>query len=171
MLIYGEGHLRVVRRAMPGITNDHRPHQSRQQRRPDHDEPAVVPLNAPVLRRKVLGGVINEYRRVRELSHGPTARIVSANSGAAGATRRATSGHAYPVGKPAAGRQTRRCAPRCTDTLSTLSGAGSGAIENRGPNPGHVPLIAPGFHPAARLRRVRAGPVDSLITSFAGNSC
>ena len=32
-------------------------------------------------------------------------------------------------------------------------------------------IIAPGFHPAARLRRVRAGPVDSLITSFAGNSC
>jgi hypothetical protein len=29
-------------------------------RPPDHDEPAVVP---PVQRRKVLGGVINEYRQ------------------------------------------------------------------------------------------------------------
>jgi hypothetical protein len=30
----------------------------------DHDEPVVVPLDAPLRRRKVLGGVINEYRRV-----------------------------------------------------------------------------------------------------------
>jgi hypothetical protein len=28
-----------------------------------HDEPAVVPFDAPVQRRKVLRGVINEYRR------------------------------------------------------------------------------------------------------------
>jgi hypothetical protein len=41
----------------------HRPHQSRQQRPPDHDEPAVILLDAPVQRRKVLGGVINEYHR------------------------------------------------------------------------------------------------------------
>jgi hypothetical protein len=27
-----------------------------------HDEPAVVPLDAPVQRRKVLRGAINEYR-------------------------------------------------------------------------------------------------------------
>jgi hypothetical protein len=27
------------------------------------DEPAVVPLNAPVRRRKVPGGAINEYHR------------------------------------------------------------------------------------------------------------
>jgi putative transposase len=43
--------------------NGHRPHQSRRQRPPDHDEPVVVPLDSPVKRRKVLDGVINEYYR------------------------------------------------------------------------------------------------------------
>jgi hypothetical protein len=40
-----------------------RPAQSRQQRPPDHDDQADVPLDLPVQRRKVLGGVINEYYR------------------------------------------------------------------------------------------------------------
>jgi hypothetical protein len=42
---------------------EHEPHTTQQQRPPDHDERAVVPLDAPVQRRKVLGGVINEYHR------------------------------------------------------------------------------------------------------------
>jgi putative transposase len=63
MLIYSEAHLRAVLRAYAGHYNGHRPHQSRQQRPPDHDEMAVVSLEAPVHRRKVLGGVINEYHR------------------------------------------------------------------------------------------------------------
>jgi len=63
MLIYNEAHLRAVLRAYEGHYNGHRPHQSCQQRPPDHDERAVVPLGRPVRRRKVLGGVINEYYR------------------------------------------------------------------------------------------------------------
>jgi putative transposase len=63
MLIYDEKHLRTVLRRYASHYNGHRPHQSRRQRPPDHNEPVVVPLDAPVQRRKVLGGVINEYHR------------------------------------------------------------------------------------------------------------
>ncbi len=63
MLIYGERHLRTVLGRYAGHYNGHRPHQSRCQRPPDHDEPVVVPPGAPIQRRKVLGGVINEYHR------------------------------------------------------------------------------------------------------------
>jgi putative transposase len=63
MLIHGEAHLRAVLGIYAGHYNGHRPHQSRQQRPPDRDELVVVRLDAPALRRKVLGGVINEYHR------------------------------------------------------------------------------------------------------------
>ena len=63
MLIYGERHLRTVLGRYAGHYNGHRPHQSRQQRPPDQDMQVVVPLGAPVQRRSVLGGVINEYYR------------------------------------------------------------------------------------------------------------
>jgi putative transposase len=60
MLIYNQAHLRAVLRAYEKHYNGHRPHQSRQQRPPDHDDQVVMPLDRPVKRRKVLGGVINE---------------------------------------------------------------------------------------------------------------
>jgi putative transposase len=63
MLIYNQAHLRAVLGAYVTHYNGHRPHQSRQQRPPDQDEHVVVPLDKPVKRRKVLGGVINEYYR------------------------------------------------------------------------------------------------------------
>ena len=61
MLIYDEAHLQAVLHTYARHYNGHRPHQSRQQRPPDHDESAVIPLDALVQRRKILGGVINEY--------------------------------------------------------------------------------------------------------------
>jgi putative transposase len=63
MLIYGEQHLRSVLGEYTGHYNGHRPHQSRQQRPPDQHDQAGVSLDLPVQRRKVLGGVINEYYR------------------------------------------------------------------------------------------------------------
>jgi hypothetical protein len=58
MLIYGERHLRTVLPQYASHYNGHRPHQSRQQRPPDHDTRIVIPPGAPVLRRKILGGVV-----------------------------------------------------------------------------------------------------------------
>ena len=63
MLIYGERHLRSVLGEYVGHYNGHRPHQSRQQRPPDHEDQADPPQDLPVQRRRVLGGVINEYYR------------------------------------------------------------------------------------------------------------
>ena len=63
MLIYDERHLRTVLGKYADHYNGHRPHQSRQQRPPDHDTQVILPLDEPVHRRKILGGVINEYYR------------------------------------------------------------------------------------------------------------
>jgi putative transposase len=61
MLIYGERHLGSVLGEYADHYNQHRPHQSRQQRPPDHDDQASAPPDLPVQRRTVLGGLINEY--------------------------------------------------------------------------------------------------------------
>jgi putative transposase len=63
MLIYDARHLRTLLGRYADHYNGHRPHRSRQQRPPDHDISVLVPLTAPVQRRKVLGGLINEYYR------------------------------------------------------------------------------------------------------------
>jgi putative transposase len=63
MLTYHERHLRPVPGQDAGHYNRHRPHQSRQQRPPDHDDQADAPPDLPAQRRQVLAGVINEYYR------------------------------------------------------------------------------------------------------------
>jgi putative transposase len=63
LLIYGQRHAVAVLDEYARHFNAHRPHQGRDQLPPDHDPAAVIRLDAVVKRQKVLGGVINKYRR------------------------------------------------------------------------------------------------------------
>jgi transposase InsO family protein len=63
MLIYNERHATTVLDEFARHYNDHRPHQGREHRPPNHDPAANIRLNAPIQRHRVLGGTINEYRR------------------------------------------------------------------------------------------------------------
>ncbi|MEU4704610.1 integrase core domain-containing protein [Nonomuraea dietziae] len=60
ILIYSERHLRSVLGKYVDHYNGHRPHQTRRQLPPDHDERTLEGL---IKFRKVLGGLINQYHR------------------------------------------------------------------------------------------------------------
>jgi hypothetical protein len=64
MLIFGERHLRVVLTDYTRHYNQHRPHRSLQQD-PPQPRPRVIDIqHARITRRKILGGLINEYSQV-----------------------------------------------------------------------------------------------------------
>ena len=77
VLIY-EDHARQILYEYLAHYNPHRPHQSLRQRPPEHDPTVVVPLDAAIRRRRVLGGVINEYHRAAlNRCHHPANRLLA----------------------------------------------------------------------------------------------
>jgi len=63
LLIYSERHLRRILAEYAQHYNEHRPHQSREQRPPLHEPGQPVDITGRIRRRQVVHGSINEYRR------------------------------------------------------------------------------------------------------------
>jgi putative transposase len=63
LLIYGERHLWRTLTQYARHYNEHRPHQSREQRPPLHEPGQAVDVTARIKRRNVVDRLINEYRR------------------------------------------------------------------------------------------------------------
>jgi putative transposase len=67
VLIVGEQHLRAVLDGFVSHYNQHRPHRARNLRPPDGGDNTMAPVTdlttAGIRRRRVLGGLINEYER------------------------------------------------------------------------------------------------------------
>ena len=63
LLIYGERHLRQILAEYSRHYNEHRPHQSREQRPLLHEPDQTIDVTARIERRQVLRGLISEYSR------------------------------------------------------------------------------------------------------------
>jgi putative transposase len=63
LLIHGEQHLRQILTEYARHYNDHRPHQSREQRSPRHEPGEAIDMTARIRRRQAVQGLISEYRR------------------------------------------------------------------------------------------------------------
>jgi len=63
VLIYNERHAASVLAESVRHYNEHRTHQALDHRSPNHDPAAVIPLDVPIRRHRLLDGVINEYVR------------------------------------------------------------------------------------------------------------
>jgi putative transposase len=63
LLIYGEGHLRRILAEDARHYNEHRPHQSREQRPPLHEPGQTIDMTARITRTPVVHGLSSECRR------------------------------------------------------------------------------------------------------------
>ena len=64
ILIYNQHHATRILSEYIRHYNTHRPHQSRDQRAPrDNHWPVAIPIDGPIRRHQVVGGLINEYHR------------------------------------------------------------------------------------------------------------
>ncbi len=63
LLIHGERHLRRILAEYAQHYNEHRPHQSREQRPPLHEPGQAIEMTGRITRRQIVHGLINEYRR------------------------------------------------------------------------------------------------------------
>jgi putative transposase len=63
LLIHGERHLRRVLTEYARHYNEHRPHQSREQRPPLHEPGHSADVTARIKHTHVVQGLISEYRR------------------------------------------------------------------------------------------------------------
>src|SRR5580704_1512114 len=63
LLIYGERHLRRVLAQYARHYNEHRPHQSREQRPPLYEPGQPINVTGRIERKQVLHGLISEYSR------------------------------------------------------------------------------------------------------------
>ena len=127
LLIYGEQHLRRTLTEYARHHNEHRPHQSQQQRPPLHEPGQAVDVTAEIKRRQVVHGLINEYRRPASQARKTPAQNHDARNGTAhavppgalhsstippraSAVREAVAGLPDPVPGVCRGRQTPRSA-------------------------------------------------------------
>lgn len=63
LLVYGERHLRRILAEYARHYNEHRPHQSREQRPPLHEPGQPSGITGRTRRRQVVQGLVNEYGR------------------------------------------------------------------------------------------------------------
>jgi hypothetical protein len=63
MLIFGQRHLRTILAEYEAHYNGRRPHRSCQLRPPQPDHPVADLSQERIKRRRVLGGLVNEYER------------------------------------------------------------------------------------------------------------
>jgi hypothetical protein len=84
LLIYGERHLRRILAEYARHYNEHRPHQSREQRPPLHEPGQPIDMTTCIRHTHVVHGLISEYRRVAlrppETPPSYTQRRTTANS-------------------------------------------------------------------------------------------